>query len=83
MLPTGEQERDEAGFFWHVELEAGAAEDVLHHGLRSAGSLQEGQELLGFLRFLKHKRERGRKVRRLALSNHESSTPVLPLSEYH
>lgn len=59
--PTGEEERDEAGFFWHVELEAGAAEDVLDHGLRSAGSLQEGQELLGFLRFLKHKRERGRR----------------------
>lgn len=27
-LPTGEQECDEAGFFGHVQLEAGAAEDV-------------------------------------------------------
>lgn len=31
-LPTGKEECDEAGFFGHVELEAGAAEDVLHHG---------------------------------------------------
>lgn len=59
MAPTSEEECDEAGFFWQVELEAGAAEDVLDHGLGSAGPLQEGQELLGFLRFLKHNRERG------------------------
>lgn len=31
-LPTGEQERDEAGFFGHVQLEARAAEDVFYHG---------------------------------------------------
>lgn len=56
MSPTSKEECDEAGFFWQVELEAGAAEDVLDHGLGSAGPLQEGQELLGFLRVLKHKR---------------------------
>lgn len=33
MSPTSEEERDEAGFFRQVELEAGAAEDVLDHGL--------------------------------------------------
>lgn len=55
--PTGEQERDEAGFFWQVEFEARAAEDVFDHGLRSASPLQEGQELPGFLRVLKHTKE--------------------------
>lgn len=33
MSPTSKEECDEAGFFWQVELEAGAAEDVLDHGL--------------------------------------------------
>ena len=30
-LPTGKEECDEAGFFGHVQLEAGAAEDVFYH----------------------------------------------------
>ena len=52
MLPTGQEEGDEAGLLGHVELEAGAAEDVLHHGLRAARPLQEGEELFGLLRLL-------------------------------
>lgn len=42
---TSQQERDEACILGHVQFEAGAAEDVLHHGLWAAGPLQEGQEL--------------------------------------
>lgn len=30
-LPTGKEERDEAGFFWHIKLEAGATEDVFYN----------------------------------------------------
>ncbi len=30
-LPTGEEECDETGFFGHVQLEAGTAEDIFDH----------------------------------------------------
>lgn len=54
-LPTGKEECDEAGFFGHVQLEAGTTEDVFYHRFWAAGSLQEGQELLGFLCLLTKK----------------------------
>lgn len=53
---TGQQESDQAGLLGQVELQAGPAEDVLHHGLRAAGPLQEGQELLGLLGVLGEER---------------------------
>lgn len=61
---TCEQEGDEAGFLGQEELQAGATEHVLHHGLGAAGALQEGQELLRLLRVLQQ--------------NGNSGTPGIP-----
>lgn len=60
---TCQQEGDEAGLLGHEELQAGPAEDVLHHGLGAAGALQEGQELLRLLGVL---RREGGSARRAA-----------------
>lgn len=60
---TSKQECDEAGILGHVQLEAGAAEDVLHHGLGAAGPLQEGQELSCLLCVLAHEEGEGERER--------------------
>lgn len=56
---TSKQEGYEACLFGHVKFQSGATEHVLNHSLRAASSLQEWQELLGFLGFLWRESQKG------------------------
>lgn len=66
---TGEQEGDETRLFGHVELEPRAAKHVLDNGFRAPRSLQERQELFGFLCLLQKKESEGEREDRISNYN--------------